>query len=97
MPCAITQACKRRIHAPSDEERRADEVDKQGGMARSGGAGRSKEVLACINDSPVTPLVNSLIGEFDAPADTVVAFLPVSKPDAKGQLHAGRSRSCTRM
>ena len=89
MPRAITQACKRRIHAPSDEERRADEVDKQGGMARSGGAGRSKEVLACINDSAVTPLVNSLIGEFDAPADTVVAFLPVSKPDAKGQLHAG--------
>ena len=89
MPRAITQACKRRIHAPSDEERRADEIDKQGGMARSGGAGRSKEVLACINDSPVTPLVNSLIGEFDAPADTVVAFLPVSKPDAKGQLHAG--------
>ena len=66
-----------------------DEIDKQGGMARSGGAGRSKEVLACINDSPVTPLVNSLIGEFDAPADTVVAFLPVSKSDAKGQLHSG--------
>ena len=70
LPSSLTTACKRRITQPTAAEAEADTVDKEGSMARSGGAGRAPEVLACINNPAVTGILTDLIGAFDPPADT---------------------------
>jgi hypothetical protein len=80
LPSSLTTACKRRITQPTAAEAEADTVDKEGSMARSGGAGRAPEVLACINNPAVTGILTDLIGAFDPPADTVVAFVPPERP-----------------
>jgi len=70
VPKEMTRAAKERLFAPTEEEK----AEGIGRIASAVGAA-APEVTDCMNESPFTPLLRSLIGEFDPPHATHVGII----------------------